>query len=256
MATLSVVVLTLNEERNIDACLASVRWADEIIVVDSGSADRTVEIARRHTESVLSLPWEGYGATKNSAMRSVTSEWVLWLDADERVTPDLQAEITATLGRNDPAVAACSMPRRAYFLGRWIRHSGWYPGRVTRLFRKSKGKFSESRVHEQLVVDGATLPLRGDILHYTDPDLDHYFRKFNRYTTLAAEDMAQAGRRSGVADLLIRPPFQFVKMYIMRAGILDGMQGFILAVVSSAYVFVKYAKLWEMRRGRTRDNLM
>ena len=143
MTTLSVVVLTLNEERNIDECLASVSWADEITVVDSGSTDRTVEIARRYTTRVLQLPWEGYGATKNTALNSVTGAWVLWLDADERVTPDLRAEITAILERNDPRVAACSMPRRAYFLGRWIRHSGWYPGRVTRLFRKAQGRFSE-----------------------------------------------------------------------------------------------------------------
>lgn len=248
MATLSVVVLALNEERNIHDCLSSVGWADEILVVDSGSTDRTAEIARRHTRHVLSLPWEGYGATKNAALRSATGTWVLWLDADERVTPELADEIRSALGAERPGVDAYSMPRRAYFLGRWMRHSGWYPGRVTRLFRRGRARFSERRVHEQLLVEGRVVPLQSDIIHHTDPDLHHYFRKFNRYTSLAAEEMAAEGRRCSAADLLLRPPFQFVKMYVLRGGVLDGVEGFILAVVSSAYVFVKYAKLWERTR--------
>ena len=143
-----------------------------------------------------------------------------------------------------------SIARRAYFLGRWIRHSGWYPGRVTRLFRRGKGTFSESRVHEQLRLDGTVAQTRHDLLHLTDPDLAHYMHKFNTYTTLAAQDMAAAGRKSGIADMTVRPAFQFFKMYVLRRGVLDGIEGFILAVLSSAYVFTKYAKLWELTRGQ------
>jgi glycosyltransferase involved in cell wall biosynthesis len=248
MATLSVVTLALNEERNIEACLQSVQWADELLVVDSGSTDRTVELARKHTDRVITVPWMGYGPTKNQALGLVSGDWVLWLDADERVTPELAGEIRGVLQSGDQGIAAYAMGRRAYFLGRWIRHSGWYPSRVTRLFRKSAGRFTEQHVHEQLLVDGGVAVLHGDLLHFTDPDLHHYFAKFNRYTTLAAQDLEAAGRRWSPVDLLLRPAFQFIKMYLLRRGFLDGMEGFILAVVSSAYVFVKYAKLRERQR--------
>jgi len=248
MATLTVITITLDEERNIEACLDSVRWAGERLVVDSGSSDRTAELARAAGARVLSIPWKGYGETKNIALNEAQGEWVLWLDADERVTPELAAEIRQAVARNDPDMAAYTVPRRASFLGRWILHSGWYPGRVTRLFRRSKGRFSVQRVHEGLVVDGPVGALRADLEHYTDPDLHHYFRKFNRYTTLAAEELHAAGRRFRLTDVILRPPFQFFRMYGLRLGFLDGFPGFILAVVSAGYVFVKYAKLWELWR--------
>jgi glycosyltransferase involved in cell wall biosynthesis len=248
MGTLSVVTIALNEERNIAECLASVRWADELIVVDSGSTDRTVAIAQQFTSRVLVVEWKGYGATKNYALDQAQGDWVLWLDADERVTPQLADEIRGVIAQGDAEVSGYTVARRAYFLGRWIRHSGWYPSRVTRLFRRMRGRFSEARVHEQLTVKGRVNDLRNDLLHHTDPDLQHYFAKFNRYTSLAAEDMAEAGRRFSIADLLVRPAFLFVKMYVLRLGFLDGIHGFVLSVVSSAYVFVKYAKLWELQR--------
>jgi glycosyltransferase involved in cell wall biosynthesis len=245
MAHLSVVVLTLNEERNIGECLESVRWADEIIVADSGSTDRTLEIVRRVTDRILTIAWTGYGAARNAAIAQATGDWILWLDADERVTPELAEEIRGIIG--DPAGRhdGFMIARRAYFLGRWIKHSGWYPSRVLRLFRRGKGHFTETLVHERLDLVGSVGTTRHDILHFTDPDLDHYLAKFNRYTTLAAGDLEAAGRRPAITDLLLRPPFQFIKMYLLRGGILDGLHGLILAVLSSAYVFVKYAKLWE-----------
>jgi glycosyltransferase involved in cell wall biosynthesis len=248
MATLTVVVLTLNEEANIAACLEGVRWADEVMVLDSGSTDRTVEIARRFTPHVLAVEWKGYGATRNIALDRATGDWVLWLDADERVTGDLGREIRETLQRGPGSPAAYDVARRAYFLGKWIRHCGWYPGRVTRLFRRGSARFNDARVHEQLVVEGPVGSLRNDLLHYTDPDLEHYFRKFNRYTTLAAEELQAAGRRATAWDLTVRPLFAFLKMYVLRLGVLDGMHGFILCTLSSAYVFTKYAKLWERTR--------
>jgi len=248
MPRLSVITLTLNEEHNIAECLSSVQWADELIVVDSGSTDRTVELAQSFTNHVMNVEWKGYGATRNLALARCTGDWVLWLDADERVTPELSAEIKRIVQANGKEIAAYSVGRRAYFLGRWIKHCGWYPSRVTRLFRREKGRFTENNVHEQLRVDGVVRELRHDLLHYTDPDLQHYFAKFNRYTSLAAEDLYAAGRSRRLYDLLVRPWFQFFKMYILRLGFLDGLQGFILSVVSSAYVFTKYAKLWELRR--------
>jgi glycosyltransferase involved in cell wall biosynthesis len=250
MATVSVITITLNEERNIEACLQSVRWADEIIVLDSGSTDRTLELAKRFTSRVERVEWKGYGGTRNMGLDRASGDWILWLDADERVTDELAAEIQEILRTDDPAIAGYAVARRAYFLGRWIRHCGWYPSRVIRLFRRSKGRFTESRVHEELRVDGGVSNSRGDLVHYTDPDLHHYFEKFNRYTTLAAEDMKAAGRHCSLYDLLVRPSFTFVKMYLLRLGVLDGMAGFVLCVCSSAYVFTKYAKLWELTRNR------
>ncbi len=245
MATLSVIVLTLNEERNLADCLESVRWVDEVILVDSGSTDKTIAIARQYTANIHTIAWQGYGAARNFGVAKAKGEWILWLDADERVMPELAEEIREIVRKNDPAVAGYSVARRAFFLGRWIRHCGWYPSRVTRLFRREKGKFSETRVHERLLLDGPVVTTSHDLIHYTDPDLNHYFTKFNKYTSLAVEDLRAQGRRFSLVDLLVRPPFMFVKMYILRAGFLDGIQGLILSVLSSAYVFTKYAKLWE-----------
>lgn len=250
MSRVTVITLTLNEAHNIGPCLESVRWADEILVIDSGSTDGTIARAREFTAHVHEITWHGYGAARNFALGKATGEWILWLDADERVTPELASEIQAVLHADPPGIDGYSIARRAYFLGRWIRHSGWYPGRVTRLFRRGKGTFSESRVHEQLRLDGTVAQTRHDLLHLTDPDLAHYMHKFNTYTTLAAQDMAAAGRKSGIADMTVRPAFQFFKMYVLRRGVLDGIEGFILAVLSSAYVFTKYAKLWELTRGQ------
>lgn len=246
MARLSVITLTLNEERNIGDCLESVAWADERIVLDSGSTDRTLEIARRHTPDIHSIDWPGYGAARNIGITKATGAWILWLDADERVTPELAEELQRIIGRDDGRYAGYLIARRAYFLGRWIKHCGWYPSRVVRLFRKERGRFSETRVHERLLVEGPVGETTADILHYTDPHLHHYLTKFNKYTSLAAEDLFDSGRPFRLSDMTLRPLFQFFKMYVMRLGFLDGIEGFMLCLLSSAYVLVKYAKLWEL----------
>jgi glycosyltransferase involved in cell wall biosynthesis len=248
MAKLSVVTIALNEEHNIVECLQSVRWADELLVVDSGSVDRTVELARAFPARVMQVAWKGYGATKNDALQHATGEWILWLDADERVTPELAEEIQRRVREDNGMFAGYAVARRAYFLGKWIKHCGWYPSRVTRLFRRTQGRFTESKVHEQLVLNGGVGQLHHDLLHFTDPNLHHYFQKFNSYTSLAAEDLYSAGKRFSAYDVLIRPPFVFFKMFVVRLGFLDGLHGLILSVVSMAYVFVKYAKLWEMQK--------
>lgn len=249
MTPVSVIVITRNEERNIRECLASARWADEIVVVDSGSTDATTKHAREFTQKVFERAWEGYAESKNFALSRVRNEWVFWLDADERITPELAGEIGMTVS-GSPTHAAFSVPRKAFFLGRWIRHCGWYPGRVIRLFRRDRAEFSTDRVHERLIVKGSTGVLRSDLLHFTDPTLEHYFAKFNRYTTLAAEDLAVAGRRPSVVRMITNPVWTFLRMYVVRGGFLDGIPGLILCVLSAGYVFTKYAKLWELNNGK------
>jgi glycosyltransferase involved in cell wall biosynthesis len=242
---LSVIVITKNEEHNIVDCLQSVAWANEIITVDAESKDRTVELARQFTPKVHVREWKGYGPAKNFALEQVTNTWVLWLDADERVSPQLAQEIRTAIEDGSTPHAAFEVARRAYFLGKWIRHCGWYPGYVVRLFRKNSARFSDSRVHEGVEVAGSIGRLSGDLIHYTDDTLYHYFSKFNSYTSLAAADVMDAKRKFSLYDVLVRPPYLFFKMYILRQGFLDGMQGLILSLVSAAYVFMKYAKLWE-----------
>ncbi|TLY27165.1 MAG: glycosyltransferase family 2 protein [Ignavibacteria bacterium] len=246
---LSVIIITLNEEERIVDCLKSVEWADDIVVVDSGSTDRTVELAKQYTQKVLAAGWMGFPQAKTFALRHAANEWVLWLDADERVSPELAGEIRDILRRGSAAYAGFEVARRAYFIGKWIRHCGWYPGYVVRLFRKDAGAFTGSRVHEKLEVRGPVGRLRHDLFHFTDENLYHYFGKFNTYTSLAAEDARDAGKRFSYYNLLVRPPYLFFKMYILRLGFLDGMHGFTLSLLSAAYVFVKYAKVWELSSG-------
>ena len=242
---ISVIVITKNEERNLADCLESVRWARQIVVVDAQSTDRTVEVARRFTDDVVVTAWKGYVAAKNTALGRTAHDWVLWLDADERAMPGLEEEVRRIVLGAKGGPVAYSIARRAYFLGTWIRHCGWYPGRVVRFFRKSRASFAASHVHERLVVEGETGRLATDVVHYTDENLYHYFAKLNRYTSLAAADLVERGRIGTVRDLLIRPPFLFFKMYFLQKGFLDGMPGLMLSIASSAYVFTKYAKLYE-----------
>jgi glycosyltransferase involved in cell wall biosynthesis len=246
----SILVITRNEEANIAECLASAAWAREIVVVDAESTDRTVELARASNAKVFVEPWRGYAGAKQFALDRCSEPWVLWLDADERVTPELAEEIATAVVKDEP-LAAYRMGRRAYFLGKWIRHCGWYPAPVARLFRRDRARFGEERVHESLRVDGPIGRLRSDLLHFTDRTLDGYFEKFNRYTTLAAEDLASRGERASMSDLLLRAPFTFFRMYVLQLGVLDGYHGFLVSALSAAYVLVKYAKLRELARRRT-----
>jgi len=243
---LSVIVITHNEEKNIEVCLQSVVWAREIIVVDSQSTDRTVELAKTFTKKIFIKEWMGYAGAKNFALDNATFDWILWLDADERVTPELASEIKSIVHNNAYDYTGFEVARRAYFLGKWIKHCGWYPGYVVRLFKRVKVRFNDSRVHEKVDINGTIGRLKHDLLHYTDDTLYHYLEKFNMYTTLAAADMKQAGKRFSLYDIIVRPPFLFFKMYIIRRGFLDGMHGLVLAMLSASYVFVKYAKLREL----------
>jgi len=242
---ISAIVITRNEEKHIGDCLQSLSFADEIVLVDSNSEDQTIPIARKYTQKIFNVEWKGFGETKQFALENASHDWILWIDADERISTELASEIKFTL-ENDPPFSGYRMPRKAFFLGRWMRHGGWYPGYVVRLFRRDKGRFDSASVHERLHVDGSIGTLHAPILHYTDDSIHHYYEKFNRYTTLAAEELIKHGKHYSLLDLLFRPVFMFLKMYLFKAGFLDGVEGFQLAVFSSNYVFTKYAKLREL----------
>ena len=217
------------------------------MVVDSSSTDRTEEICRNAGVGFEVKKWSGFAETKKYALQKTANDWVFWVDADEALTEGLQEEIRK-FKESEPLFPIYKAARRAYFLGRWIKHSGWYPGYVARLFDKTKVSFNSNDVHEGLDFKGETGKLENDLEHYTDLDIKHYYEKFNNYTSLAANELFKKGKSFGLAGLLIRPPFLFIKMYIFRLGFLDGIQGFILAVFSANYVFTKYAKLWELKR--------
>jgi glycosyltransferase involved in cell wall biosynthesis len=244
--TVTAIVIALNEEGNIGACLDALGWADELIVVDARSTDATAAIARERGATVIAEEWAGYGHARDLAAAAASGEWILAVDADERVPEALAKEIRGIVsGEEPPAAPVYAVARRAFFLGRWIRHCGWYPGYVPRLFRNGEARYNEARVHEGLVFAGTAARLRNPLDHYTDDNLFHYLQKFDRYTTLAAEDLRTQGRVFTTADLLLRPASVFLKMYVLRLGFLDGLHGLVLSLLSSAYVFVKYAKLRE-----------
>jgi glycosyltransferase involved in cell wall biosynthesis len=247
MAKLSLVVVTLNEEANIEDCLRSADFADEIVVVDSRSSDRTVELARKFTDKVFVADFEGYGRIKGEAVNKASGEWIFSLDADERVSPELAREIQEVIDRDD-GCAGYLVRRKTYFLGRWMTHGGWHPDYVLRLFRKDAGGFDNALVHESVRVRGRVKRLESDLVHYSDRDLAHYLWKLDRFTSLSAQSLFDEGRKAGVRDLLLRPPFLFVKMYVFKRGFLDGMHGLVLALLSSFHVLLKYVKLWEKRR--------
>lgn len=245
---ISSIIIAKNEEQNIKRCIDSqLNCVDDIVViVDSLSTDATWEIVNSYDNiTVEKSVWMGYSKSKVYALSKTKYDWVLWIDADEAITRNLSEEIIA-LKKEGFSGSAYKIARRAFFLGRWIKHSGWYPGYVTRLFNKNNIQFSDSKVHEHLIVEGPVQKLKYDLEHYTDPNIFHYFEKFNNYTTLAAKELSSQKRIFKTKDIVIRPLFIFIKMYILRRGFLDGIQGLMLALFSSAYVLTKYSKLWEL----------
>jgi glycosyltransferase involved in cell wall biosynthesis len=250
-------VVTFNEARNIADCLGSVSWCDEIVVVDSGSADDTVALARRFTDRVVVKPWEGHVKQRGYAMSLARNDWVFLIDADERVTPELRASIAAVLASPRDGVAGYRVARRTYHLGRWIAHGGWYPDRKLRLFRKSAGRITGQDPHERVEVDGGTADLEGDLLHYTYRNLSHQLRTIDFFSDVEAENFRKAGARPRLWRMLLHPPLKFLETYVVKRGFLDGMPGFIISAATAFYVFMKYAKLWERERtsaGGTMEN--
>jgi glycosyltransferase involved in cell wall biosynthesis len=241
----SVTVITKNEAADIGAALASVRWADEIVVVDSESTDDTVALARRVTERVVVRPWAGYVAQKNFAASLASHDWILSLDADERITPALAQEIQATL--NNPAHKAYRIPRVTWHLGRWIRTTDWYPDDQLRLYDRRSARWTGQYVHEAVTVDGTIGRLNGEIEHYAYRDISDHLETIDRYTTYAAMQMKENGRRAGLLQLAGHPPLAFLRNYIARGGIRDGVPGFIISSLNAYYVFLKFAKLRELQ---------
>jgi len=244
MERLSVIIITYNEEKNLARCLGSLTFADEIIIVDSHSTDKTKEIAQKYTDKIWEVNWEGFGKTKELARQKTSNAWVFSIDADEEVTPKLKEEILQVVQNN--FYAGYFLPRQSLFLGKWMGHSGWYPDYVLRLFRKEAGQFDKALVHEQAQVKGEIGYLKNPLRHYTYPNLKHYFKKLKRYTTLASQELHQKGIRAYPWDLIFRPPATFFKMYLLKLGFLDGWQGMVLAVLSSYQVLVKYLKLMNL----------
>ncbi len=245
---LSAIIIAKNEEKNIERCINSLLGCidDIVVIVDNSSSDNTLNLVKNYNVNCLRSDWLGYAKTKTLAVENTKYNWVLWIDADECLTSELKEELIL-LKNTETEFAAYDIARRAFFLNRQIKHCGWYPGYVTRLFNKSLCKFKEIEVHEHLVINGVTGKLKNDLEHYTDPNIKHYYYKFNNYTTLAAIELNRKEKNVGVSDLLLRPLFLFIKMYIIRLGFLDGLAGLILSVFSANYVFTKYAKLWELK---------
>ena len=247
MPRLTVTVITKNEASNLEAALASARWADEIVVVDSESTDDTVAIARRFTERVEVRAWPGYVEQKNHAAALASHDWILSLDADERVTPDLAREIRSALS-GLPAHAGFRMPRVTFHLGRWIRTTDWYPDHQTRLYDRRSARWAGQYVHEAMTVDGTTGDLAGELQHLPYRDISDHLETIDRYSTYAARQMREQGRRAGLLQLAGHPPLTFLRNYIARGGVRDGVPGFIISSLNAYYVFLKFAKLWELGR--------
>jgi len=252
--TLSVAIVALDEEANIGRTLASVRWADEIVLVDSGSQDRTCEIAGEYGARVTVEPWRGYVAQKQYAIDLCTMDWVLLLDADEELSPGLAKEIRATIA--DPNAAnGYWLPRKNLFLGRWIRHGGLYPDPKLRLFRRGQGFVTGHDPHDRCElkpeVAQRTRQFKNAMVHHTYPTLTYYIGHMNRYSSLGAELAVAKGHRSfSVADIVLRPLATFFYNYVVRLGFLDGRQGLLLHLYHAVYVSWKYAKAWELARSR------
>jgi glycosyltransferase involved in cell wall biosynthesis len=242
---LSVTIITKNEAADIAGALESVAWADEVVVVDSESADDTVAIARRHGAHVVVRAWPGYVAQKNYAASIASHDWILSLDADERVTPALAAEIRTTLA-GGPGDAAYRVPRVTRHLGRWIRTTDWYPDNQLRLYDRRAAEWTGRYVHESVNVRGTIGRLRGELLHFPFRDVADHLETIDRYTTYSARQMHEAGKRAGALQVMLHPPLAFLRNYLWRGGIRDGLTGLIISTLNSYYVFLKFAKLWEI----------
>jgi len=245
--SLSVILIVKNEAANIRACLESVAWADEIVVVDSGSTDDTVAICKELGALVHVHDWPGFGVQKNRALAYAGKDWVLSLDADERVTPELRAEIEAVL-RNEHTPDAYRIPRLSNYCGRFMRHSGWYPDLLPRLFKRGKARFSDDLVHERLIAEGEPGTLQGLLLHYAFDDMEEVLQKINQYSTAGAKMMQQRGRQASLTGAVLRGIWSFIRTYVLRGGFLDGREGFMLAVSNAEGTYYRYLKLMLLNR--------
>lgn len=241
---ISVNIICKNEEKNIEDCLKSVLWADEIIVVDGESEDKTVEIARKYSKNVYVNKWEGFAKQRQFALDKSLKEWVLVLDADERCSNELREEIHSIINTNDIKYNGFKLPRKSFFLSKWIKHGGWYPGYQKRFFRKEQTKISDRLVHEGYEIEGEVGVLKGDILHYTVQSISDYMSRVNKYSTLQAEEKKDR-RIVKFSDLLFRPITTFFVQFIIRGGFKDGVHGLMVATFSVITNMLTYMKIWE-----------
>ncbi len=246
---ISAAIITFNEERNIARVVESLRCCDEILVLDSGSNDRTVEIAEKLGARVVEASWHGYAAQKNIAAELATYDWVLSLDADESLSEALEAEIWQ-IKKSGPKFDGYTVPRLAQYLGRWILHSGWYPDRKIRLFNRFKARWVGDFVHESVRVEGSVGHLQSNLLHFTCSSISEHLRTMDRYTTLAAQEIASRQNDISVSRLLFDPPWTFFRTYVLKRGFLDGVEGLAIAYMAAFYNFAKYSKARLMAPGR------
>lgn len=243
---ISAVLIVLNEEKRLEAALKSVQGvAAELVVVDGGSTDGTVRLAKRYTDKVFERPWTNFADQKNFANSKATRPWILSLDADERVSPGLKEEILA-LGEGEPACDGFSIPRQVFYLGRWIRHSGWYPDRKVRLFRAGRARWEGDYVHETLVFSGPSARLAGPIHHFTYAGIADHVARINRFSDLGAQKLYAKGKKCRLIHLVGWPAGRFIRSYVLKLGFLDGFPGFVIAVLNGYSVFIRYAKLREI----------
>ena len=245
--TISAVLITHNEAENLPDCLASLQdWVDEIVVVDNHSSDDTVRIAQQHGAKVLQTPdWPGFGVQKNRALDLATCDWVLSIDADERVTPELMAEIQSILA-TEPTLTAYEIPRLSWYCGKFIRHAGWRPDFVLRLFERDSARFSDDLVHERVVPTGNVGQLKHALLHYSYRNFSQVLHKVNAYSSASAQQAFASGKRSSVAGALGHGAWAFFRTYVLRAGFLDGSHGLALSISNAQTSYYKYLKLWQM----------
>ena len=245
--SLSVILITKNEEANLKDCLESVSFADEIIVVDSQSSDKTQEIARSFGAKLeITSDWPGFGPQKNRALNLATQDWVLSIDADERVTPELKQEILATMASAN-AADCYAIPRSSWYCGRFMKHSGWYPDYVNRLFKRGSAKFSDHLVHERLLPTGSSGKLNNHFLHYSYRDFSQVLKKVDVYSSAAAQQAFKQGKKGGLGEALVHGFWAFFRTYVLRRGFLDGKYGLALAISNAATSYYKYLKLWQLQ---------
>jgi glycosyltransferase involved in cell wall biosynthesis len=250
-ARLSCTLICRDEEANIRAALESVAWCDEIVVVDSFSRDRTLAICREYTDRIFQRPWPGFVEQKAFALEQARCPWVLNLDADERVSPELRREIEAVLAR--PRADGYYVPRLVYYLGRWWWRGGWYPDYRLRLFRRERVVWGGVDPHEKVILHGRSARLRSPLLHYTYRDISAHMATINAFTGVAAHELRLRGHRPARRDLALRPLWRFVRFYLLRRGFTQGLAGLFVAQTAAFYVFLKYAKLWEAAGGPPGD---
>lgn len=253
MGTISVTIITLNAASHIEDCLHSVQWANEIIIIDSGSTDNTIEICKQYTSKIYITDWPGFGKQKNRALQKATCDWILSIDADEIVPVKLRDEIQEAILQSN--IDGFMMPRLSSYCGQFIMHSGWHPDYIIRLFRRGKGEFDNSSVHEKVIIEGKIEKLKNHLIHYSFDNLEEVLTKVNHYSSASAQDLFQRGKRATLLTAILRGTWTFIRTYILQAGFLDGQKGVMLAISNAEGTYYKYLKLallYEKPQGRNR----